>query len=357
MAHMKFWKYLFDHRQMKWKGNKVPVVFDLFFCLVFMPLLVILGPAHYWMMNWPLFFIIVCVYFYACYFAIKLLNFPELVIRKDYVRLSVAAVSMILGNLLLTLYPLPALDFVTPAMSAYQTDVRDYGIALGLWLMFSLVISYSLTVSFVKELYGQLLLKRKIENQRDKAQLAMLKAQISPHFLFNTLNSLYSLVIGTSQKAEDAFIKFADLLKYTYVISDNESVPLSEEIAYIQNYIDLQAIRLNGHTHVKWVCDVDDAEVMIPPMILLTFVENVFKYGVSANRDCEVMIALTLDAGKLRFITRNHVMKHADEFRREVPVGMDNCRARLDGIFPGRHSLVASETDGVFEVRLEIKLL
>ena len=109
--------------------------------------------------------------------------------------------------------------------------------------------------------------------------------------MFNTLNTLYSLVIGTSQKAEDAFIKFTEILKYTYVTIENEKVALDDEVAYIQNYIDLQNIRLNSHTRVDWRHDIEDGKVMIPPMIFLTFVENAFKYGASTSRDCMVEIS------------------------------------------------------------------
>ena len=164
------------------------------------------------------------------------------------------------------------MDFLTPVMSRYQTSIRNYNVAITLWLMFSVVICYALTTAFVTELYEQLLAKRQIENQRDKAELAVFKAQISPHFLFNTLNSLYSLVIANSPKTEDAFIKFTELLKYTYTTISNESVPLREEIVYIRNYIDLQAIRLNSCTRVVWECDVDNDNTMIPPMILLSLI-------------------------------------------------------------------------------------
>ena len=92
--------------------------------------------------------------------------------------------------------------------------------------------------------------------------------------MFNTLNSLYSLVIGTSEKAEDAFIKFTELLKYTYVTIEKDMVALKDEIDYIQNYIDLQTIRLNEHTSVDWQYDVEDEMVKVPPMLMLTFVET-----------------------------------------------------------------------------------
>lgn len=336
--------------------HRTTIVFDLFFCLVFVPLIVILGPARYWLVRWTGFFFLSCAYLYACYFTIKYLNFPKLMIAKRYKKIAVSILLLIAANILLSHFPLPDVEFITPAMTEYQTSVRDQSVVLSMWLMFSLVVGYSLTVSFANELYEQLLLKKKIENQKNKAEMAMFKAQISPHFLFNTLNSLYSLVIGTSQKAEDAFIKFTEILKYTYITIGNESVALKEEVEYIQNYIDLQALRLNEHTTVDWRHDIENDSVMVPPMIFLTFVENAFKYGTSTSRDCSIRIRLTLKDGILFFETRNSVMRHADEFRRNLPVGVENCRARLEALFPERHKLCISETDNKFKVELTIQL-
>ncbi|MCM1078878.1 MAG: sensor histidine kinase [Bacteroidales bacterium] len=341
---------------MKFSLNSTTVVFDLFFCIVFVPLIIVLGPARYWLIHWTGFFFLTCAYLYICYFTIKYLNFPKLMIAKRYKRIAGAVSLFICSNCLLSHFPLPDVEFITPAMTEYQTSVRDQSIVLSMWLMFSLVVGYSLTVSFVNELYEQLLLKKKIENQKNKAEMEMFKAQISPHFLFNTLNSLYSLVIGTSQKAEDAFIKFTEILKYTYVTIGNESVALKDEVAYIQNYIDLQALRLNRHTTVDWSHDIDNDGIMVPPMILLTFVENAFKYGTSTSRDCSIVIRLALKDGVLCFETRNKVMKHADEFRRDLPVGMENCRTRLEALFPDRHTLETSEKDNDFKVSMKIQL-
>ena len=337
--------------------NNSARLLDLFFCLVFMPFLVFLGPAHSWMGSWTLFFLITTAYLYGCYFLIQRVNFPALLIERRFARIATVGAALIFITYLLSRYPLPALDFVTPAMSQYQIQLRDFGVSVSLWLMFSLVVGYALTVSFVKELYGQLFLKKKIEAQRDKAELAVFKAQISPHFLFNTLNSLYSLVIGTSPKAEDAFIKFTDILKYTYITIEKETVAVADEIAYIGSYIDLQAIRLNCHTSVNWNFDIDDDSLRVPPMLMLTFVENTFKYGSSTSIDCTIDITLSLRDGLLRFETRNHVMKHQDQFRKDIPVGVENSRARLAALFPGRHTLLAENApDGTFHVLLTIKL-
>ena len=219
-----------------------------------------------------------------------------------------------------------------------------------------MVICYSITAAFIKELYRRLLMQNIVENQRDKAELALYKAQINPHFLFNTLNSLYSLIIGTSQKAEDAFIKFTELLKYTYMTVRSDRVTITDEINYINNYIDLQLIRLDRHTRVVRDFSTDDADAGIAPMIFLTFVENAFKYGASINTECYIFIKLRLRDGILRFETRNRILKHSDEFRLTMPTGIENCRNRLSGLYPGAYTLDIAETGGVFNVELTIRL-
>lgn len=342
---------------MKSIENKTSLILDLFFCLVFMPIVVILGQARHWISQWPVFVSIVCVYMYGCYFVLMRLSVPKMLIAGKYGRIAGIVSALIVLTYLLTLYPLPDMDFVMPALSEFQTQVRNFGVTVSLWLMFSLVLGYALTVSFVKELYEQMLLQKKIAEQRDKAELAMFKAQISPHFLFNTLNSLYSLVVGTSQKAEDAFIKFTDILKYTYVTVQKEVVPLRDEVEYIQNYIELQKIRLNEHTEVVWNYDIDDGSVKVPPMLMLTFVENVFKYGVSTSKDCSVVIKLSLKLGQLEFSTHNSIMKHAADFRKDVPVGVENCRARLTNLFPDKYSLETIQEGDKYHVSLKIQLL
>ena len=341
---------------MKSLEYKTDLIFDLFFCIVIMPLLAILGPARYWWSISPAFTCVAIAYLYGCYFATKKLNLPQLILSKAYYKLACITAVFIGLTYLLSLFPLPDMDFVIPSMSEYQTRVRNYNVTIAIWFMFTFIMCFSLTVAFIKELYHRIILQSIVENQRDKAELALYKAQINPHFLFNTLNSLYSLVIGTSQKAEDAFIKFTELLKYTYVTAENDWVTIGEEINYINNYIDLQLIRLNDHTEVVRDFDVDNESATIPPMIFLTFVENSFKYGASACQECDIFIKLHLNKGVLVFETENRVLKHKDEFSTDVPVGLNNCRSRLSGLFPGRYNLDIKESDGIYKVHLQILL-
>ncbi|MDD6922088.1 MAG: histidine kinase [Bacteroidales bacterium] len=341
---------------MKSLEHKTNLVFDLFFCLVLMPLLIFLGPARYWWHISPLFTLIGVGYLYACYFATKRLHLPRLILKRAYRKLAAVAALYMGLTYLLTLYPLPQLNFVIPIMTEYQTLLRNYNIAISLWFLFSVVMGYALSVSFIKELYHRKLQQSILENQRNKAELALFKAQINPHFLFNTLNSLYSLVIGTSEKAEDAFVKFTELLKYAYVTADNDWVTIDDELNYLNNYIDLERIRLDEHTQVECDFCIDDPSTAIPPMIFLTFVENAFKYGSSTSRHCRILIRLHVSHGHLLFETRNDIVRHADEFRTAMPVGISNCRSRLAVLFPGRHTISLSEEGGTFHVLLHINL-
>ena len=341
---------------MKSLEHKTNLVFDLFFCLVLMPLLIFLGPARYWWHISPLFTLIGVGYLYACYFATKRLHLPRLILKRAYRKLAAVAALYMGLTYLLTLDPLPQLNFVIPIMTEYQTLLRNYNIAISLWFLFSVVMGYALSVSFIKELYHRKLQQSILENQRNKAELALFKAQINPHFLFNTLNSLYSLVIGTSEKAEDAFVKFTELLKYAYVTADNDWVTIDDELNYLNNYIDLERIRLDEHTQVECDFCIDDTSTAIPPMIFLTFVENAFKYGSSTSRHCRILIRLHVSHGHLLFETLNDIVRHADEFRTAMPVGISNCRSRLAVLFPGRHTISLSEEGGTFHVLLHINL-
>lgn len=341
---------------MKSLEHKTGLIFDLFFSVGIMPLLIILGPPRFWWDVSPVFTCLAISYMYGWYFATRFLGLPKLILSKSYYKIAIIVILSIALTYILTLYPLPELDFIIPSMSEYQTRVRNYNMAISVWLMFTVVMCYSLTVAFIKELYHRMLLQNIVEHQRDKAELALYKAQINPHFLFNTLNSLYSLIIGTSQKAEDAFIKFTELLKYTYVTAENDWVTINDEINYINNYIDLQLIRLDGHTNVVREWRVDNNDAIIPPMIFLTFVENAFKYGTSTSKKCDIVIKLLLDEGMLRFETENRIIKHSDEFRENMPIGINNCRSRLSVLFPGRYNLDIKEEGGVFRVFLQINL-
>ncbi len=196
-----------------------------------------------------------------------------------------------------------------------------------------------------------------LRSQADKAraELAFLRAQINPHFLFNTLSNLYALATLKSDETAPGILKLSNLMRYLVEESAADTVPLAREIDFIRNYIELQKIRLNAKTTVDFTAPAVEPEVAIAPMILITFVENAFKYGISASKEALIRIHLSIKNGFLEFHCSNQVM-NKDRMRESTGIGIENTRRRLQHHYPERHELEISRSEDFFEVRLRMDL-
>lgn len=226
------------------------------------------------------------------------------------------------------------------------------------WFLFLVVTCFSLVIELIFELFRQILASQELAAQKDKAELALYKAQINPHFMFNTLNTLYGLMLSRSELAESAFVKFSSILRYMYEQTERELISIGDEMEYLRQYVDLQKLRLNIHTSVALMEDIDDESVMVPPMLFINFVENAFKYGTSPDTDCTVEIEVVLHSWLLKFRTLNSIIRKGGE-KGETKVsgiGIENCRKRLQLLFPDRFELLASGQDGIYKVELTIHL-
>ena len=258
---------------------------------------------------------------------------------------------LVIITLLLTQFPYPPEpNKLDPLIHKARQHLRSQTV----WFFFLVVTGFSLSIELIFELFRQILSKQEIEAEKNRAELALYKAQINPHFLFNTLNALYGLVLTKSDKTESAFIKFSNILKYMYAQTTMETISINNEVEYIRQYVDLQSLRLNKHTQVVFETQIDDEHAKIPPMILITFVENTFKYGVSSDVDCLILIRITVKKGELLFETENTVMKvnHANPHA----IGIENCRKRLELLYPNRFTLIMKEENRQFKIRLSIQL-
>ena len=258
---------------------------------------------------------------------------------------------LVVITLLLTQFPYPPEpNKLDPLIHKARQHLRSQTV----WFFFLVVTGFSLSIELIFELFRQILSRQEIEAEKNRAELALYKAQINPHFLFNTLNALYGLVLTKSDKTESAFIKFSNILKYMYAQTTMETISINNEVEYIRQYVDLQSLRLNKHTQVVFETQIDDEHAKIPPMILITFVENTFKYGVSSDVDCLILIRITVKKGELLFETENTVMKenHANPHA----IGIENCRKRLELLYPNRFTLIMKEENRQFKIRLSIQL-
>jgi len=156
-----------------------------------------------------------------------------------------------------------------------------------------------------------------IESEQLKSELSFLKVQVNPHFLFNTLNSIYSLSVAKSGKTPNIVLKLSDLMRYMLYTSSKKMVDLKSEIEYIKNYIDLQKLRL--FETVKIVFETKNSNNLhkIEPMLLIPFVENAFKYGISYTENCEINISIKVENNELILITENSVFNNKPEFAKD----------------------------------------
>lgn len=196
--------------------------------------------------------------------------------------------------------------------------------------------------------------QKELEKEKIRAELSFLKSQINPHFLFNTLNDIYTLTYQKSDLAPNALLKLSDLLRYMIKDSMEDLSLLKKEIDYLKNFIELHAIGQKGNVNVDFRIDgVIDGQ-KIAPLILINFVENAFKHGVIDNILEPIKIKLIVERHAITFSVYN---TKNDSFKDDtVGIGLTNVKRRLDLIYLGKHRLEIEDIDGIFKVELRIEL-
>lgn len=196
----------------------------------------------------------------------------------------------------------------------------------------------------------------KLENERLATELSLLRNQISPHFFFNTLNNLYALSLEQSQETPKVILKLSEMMRYTIYECNDTHVPVSKEVKYLENYIDLQQMRHHRKANIEFLKYLGEQDVVICPLVLIVFLENAFKHGVDgAEGDAFVKLQLETSHNMLRFRIENS-MAPARSLDEPGGIGLENARKRLDLVYGNQYSLQIDEADGIFCVDLEIDL-
>ena len=329
---------------------------DMAFCFILLPLVIYAFPVERWWGTYPLFFCSFVGWLYVTYFLYKYFIVPRLFIKGKKRTMAVVAISLSLAVTFL----FSAYEITSPLYHIHQQQRQLYPYPIwgirqnqqAIWLHYILVVIFCFAVGMLKEVYRQKLARAEMEYERNKAELALYKAQINPHFLFNTLNTLYGLLITQSDKMEITLERFINLTKYMYNNANREFIALAEEVDYIGQYIALQQLRLNELADIRFTHEVEREEMPIPPMMLITFVENAFKYGISSDDPCFIHIQLNQRAEKLCFEVVNSTFGR--EAGHSARMGITNCRRRLELLYPEHHRLEIEQEHGLFRVRLEL---
>ena len=223
----------------------------------------------------------------------------------------------------------------------------------------------TLAFLFISTLYR--LIADKIQHEKKQKEivaeqlaikLKFLRSQINPHFIFNILTNLVSLARKKSDQLEPALLKLSELMRYMLYESDGSKVPLSQEIEYLQSYIDLQRLRFGDDISIEVNINIpqDRNQYSIEPMMLIAFVENAFKHGTGVD-DPFIKINLTVENNKLEFDVKN---KHAGETPEikdgNSGIGLENVKSRLMLLYPKQHSLIVKKDASIFDVHLTLQL-
>lgn len=192
------------------------------------------------------------------------------------------------------------------------------------------------------------------ETEKANAELNYLKAQINPHFLFNTLNTIYSLSILKSDKTSDAVVKLSDMMRYVLSDGNTNFVSLEKELNYISNYIELQRMRLTPNVKLLYVCEGNRFDKKIAPLVLIPFIENAFKHGVNSEENSELDIKITITETRLDLVVKNNCVTSNTNTLNKSGLGIENTRQRLSLLYPKSHDLHISEIDHCFTVCLTL---
>ena len=199
--------------------------------------------------------------------------------------------------------------------------------------------------------------KQQQEKQKERLQseLSFLRSQISPHFIFNILNSIVYLIRTKSDAAEPVTLKLSELMRYMLYESENAQIPLEKEVSYLGNYIELQKVRFEEDVKIELNTEGGATTQNIEPMLLIPFVENAFKHGVGMVIDPTIDIDLKISENALSFSVKNKIAPEtAIEKDSSSGIGLKNVQRRLELLYPNAHELIIKKENGWFEVTLNL---
>ncbi|HET9746654.1 MAG TPA: histidine kinase [Chitinophagaceae bacterium] len=279
---------------------------------------------------------------------------PFLLYKKRYVLFVITFIAMVLTSSFTKMYIIGQVANDPASFSLQQNlKARIYDNVIP---HFFLVIAGAA----IKFMFDQLRLQKKIADlakEKAEAELNFLKSQINPHFLFNSLNSVYFLIDKNNPDARQALHKFSDMLRYQLYEADGEKIPIEKEIDYLQDYVHLQQLRKDENYKVQFMCSPDVKNFSIEPLLLIPFVENAFKHiSHKADGNNFVKLDMSRNNGYFEFAVENSREKGVYTTEQHGGIGMNNVKRRLELLYPGTHQLSIDDKSNTFKISLKLKI-
>ncbi|HEY2583676.1 MAG TPA: sensor histidine kinase [Mucilaginibacter sp.] len=243
-------------------------------------------------------------------------------------------------------------EYVLMRMKGQLTGLGHYFLSTVFTSLFFLFLSAVL--KFTIDWFLNERIQRDLENQRLSAELAFLKSQINPHFLFNTLNSIYSLAYQHSETTPEAILKLSEIMRYMLYECNDNKVDLAKELQYLQNYIDLQKIRFGDKAYIDFKIEGKVENQQIVPLLLIAFIENAFKHGVANNPLMPIRMLIDVQESHLQFYLQNK--KHTNNRDASGGIGLSNVKRRLNLLYRGKYNLDIRDEADIYTVELSLIL-
>jgi sensor histidine kinase YesM len=248
---------------------------------------------------------------------------------------------------------LPPIQFRRPAFIIAMPNAQLIGYASSSLFMIFLSLGLRVLERQSKIEKSQ----EEMEKAKLNAELALLKNQISPHFFFNTLNNIYSLIGRNNEDSKDAVIKLSKMMRYVLNESGQDNKLLSDEIEFMNNYIDLMKLRIGAKTIITVNFPTEYKDLMIPHLLFISLIENAFKYGISVQEESYVNINLRCEGNSILFRCENGLPENNyGPLFSSTGIGLENLKKRLGLLYPDTHKLEINRTKNKFEVNLIIQL-
>ncbi|MGV3585708.1 MAG: sensor histidine kinase [Adhaeribacter sp.] len=294
----------------------------------------------------------------------------KLIPKKKWLTVIAASLGLLISFTFLDyLAEMLILNLCQPCREAVQTQTKYYDYLQRGWLavvssrvvslgvLFGLIV-YVMPAIAIKaglEYHRQYIQNLKLNRDNIQLELNFLKAQLNPHFLFNTLNNLYGLIIhGRNEQSAETVARLSDLMRYTLYDSAEDKIALEKEVGLIKNYLELERLRLN-YTPVCFEYVIDNQEYNVPPLLFMPLIENAFKYNLDAPQSPAIQIKLTVQDHVLHFCCQNSFEPHRAK-NQTGGIGLVNLQKRLAIYYPGKHTYHNQINGTAYETRLTINL-
>ncbi len=224
-----------------------------------------------------------------------------------------------------------------------------------LFILLSLLYFLTLIFLLLRWAFAQTRQIINLRNEQKKTELMHLQQQVNPHFFFNILNSLYGWVDKDAKTAQDLILKLSDLMRYSIYDGQQSRVKISEELAYIENFIELHRVRYHEELDIEFNKEMIDEEVELMPLLFVILVENAFKHGVeNLRKDAFIKIDLKASKKRIEFKVENNF--DADEEKKDGGIGIKNLKRRLELVYPKSHELQVSSKGNVYKAKMVIEI-